>query len=116
MDTITTPPARRRSTASFRAEIVESCLAPGANIPDIARAHGIRLELLRRWIRKHPAQNADAPPTQPRFLPIQLGPGQGPVASGPIHIEIRRGDTHIHIHAPITATTAATDWLREYLK
>jgi transposase len=112
MDTITTPPARRRSTASFRAKIVESCLAPGANIPDIARAHGIRPELLRRWIRKHPAQNAGAPPTQPRFLPIQLGPA----ASGPIHIEIRRGETHIHIHAPITATTAATDWLRECLK
>lgn len=115
MDIATTAaPARRLSTASFRAELVESCSRPGANIPEIARSHGIRLELLRRWIRKHRTSTAGAHPTTPPFLPIH--PGVIPVVSGPIHIEIRRGDTHIHIHCPISATTAATDWLRDYLK
>ncbi|MEY3201722.1 MAG: hypothetical protein RIR70_1272 [Pseudomonadota bacterium] len=113
----TTPPAhpaRRRSTASFRAQIIEFCSKPGANIPDIAQAHGIRLELLRRWIRKHRAASAGAHPTPLSFLPIQLAPG--PAATGPIHIEIRRGDTHINIHCPISAIPATTDWLRECLK
>jgi transposase len=115
MDIATTAAsARRRSTASVRAELVESCSKPGANIPDIARAHGIRLELLRRWIRKHRAATAGAHPTNPPFLPIQLG--IAPAASGSIHIEIRRGDTQIHIHCPISATTAPTDWLRECLR
>jgi transposase len=113
MDTPTTP-RRRHFTPAFRAEIIASCNQPCASIADIAHAHGLRAELVRRWIRKHRAASPLADGPHPAFAPVCITPT--PTEPTTIQIDIRRGATHIKIHCPGSAAAACTHWLREGLK
>ena len=44
---------RRQHEKSFKAELVEQCLAPGASVAAIALAGGINANLLFKWRRDH---------------------------------------------------------------
>ena len=41
---------RRRHSAEFKAKVVEECRRPGASMAAIALAHGLKANLLRRWV------------------------------------------------------------------
>ena len=41
---------RRQHEKSFKAELVEQCLGPGASVAAVALAGGINANLLRKWI------------------------------------------------------------------
>ncbi len=44
---------RRQHEKSFKAELVEQCLAPGASVAAVALAGGINANLLFKWRRDH---------------------------------------------------------------
>jgi transposase len=49
----TTGTPRRQQEKSFKAELVEQCLAPGASVAAVALAGGINANLLFSWRRDH---------------------------------------------------------------
>jgi transposase len=38
---------------SFKAQVVQECLQPGASIASVALGHGINANLVRKWIPLH---------------------------------------------------------------
>ena len=48
-----TEPLRRRYAASFKRELVERSLQPGASVSGIALENGINANVLFRWRRQH---------------------------------------------------------------
>ena len=74
---------RRVHDAAFRARVVEECLAPGAQVQDLARRHGLCTSLIYRWRRgAMPREGAAAavrpetarptPPVEPRVANAAL--------------------------------------------
>ncbi|OZY58660.1 hypothetical protein CJF39_14705 [Pseudomonas lundensis] len=54
---------RQRSSypKSFKAQVVQECLQPGASISSVAISHGINANVIRKWLplfRDHPNRRA----------------------------------------------------------
>jgi transposase len=117
---------RRRHAPQFRAQVVAACLQPGVSISAVALANGLNANLVRRWVKEHrEGVGADV-----------IGPGEGgrgrdtalaqfvavavetaPVVStGDIRLEVRRGETAVHISWPGAQAGACAQWLREWLR
>lgn len=47
------PRTRRTYTPQFKAELIATCLQPGASIAATARAHGMNANVLHRWLKEH---------------------------------------------------------------
>ena len=73
-------PARRQHDRSFKAELVEQSLQPGASVAVIARNNGINANLLFKWRRdhKHKTSSASMPkapaPAATVLLPVHVEP------------------------------------------
>ena len=76
-------PARRQHDRSFKADLVEQSLQPGASVAVIARNNGINANLLFKWRRDHkhktiaasmPKASAPAPTV---LLPVRIEPTTG---------------------------------------
>jgi len=75
-------PARRQHDRSFKANLVEQSLQPGASVAVIARHNGINANLLFKWRRDHrrktitasmPTAGAAAPAPAPTvLLPVHV--------------------------------------------
>jgi transposase len=117
---------RRRHAPQFRAQVVAACLQPGVSISAVALANGLNANLVRRWVKEHrEGVGADV-----------IGPGEGgrgrdtalaqfvavavetaPVVStGDIRLEVRRGETAVHISWPGAQAGACAQWLGEWLR
>src|SRR6266498_1342037 len=48
-----TKPARRQYSVTFRRDLVERCLQPGASVSGIALENGINANVVFRWRREH---------------------------------------------------------------
>src|SRR3954466_14538974 len=90
LELITGSKRRRARSAREKAEIVAETFAPGANVPGIARRHGLNRGLLFTWRREGgrqtPGPVAEATSEGERglvFVPVEI---EGPVGSpaGPI--------------------------------
>lgn len=129
---------RRVHSAEFKAQVLAECQQPGASVAAIALAHGLNVNLLRKWLvghgikrtglaaprtvtRKPPA--AVVPAAAPlQFIPLELAaavaadaaPAEAAPASLPdIHIELSRGATQLCVRWPSAQAAACTAWLRE---
>lgn len=72
-------PVRRQHDRSFKAELVEQSLQPGASVAVIARNNDVNANLLFKWLRDHRHKtNAASVPTAP--VPAQT-------VLLPVHIE-----------------------------
>jgi transposase len=84
LELITGSKRRRARSAREKAAIVAETFAPGANVPDIARRHGLNRGLLfwRRQVRRaRPGPVAEATSEGERgpvFVPVEI---EGPVGS-----------------------------------
>jgi Transposase. len=58
---------RRQYSAEFKARVVALCQSADASVAEIARAHEVDVNLLRRWIRR---QVGAAPRLPPPLVPI----------------------------------------------
>ena len=65
---------RRQHEKSFKAELVERCLLPGASVAAVALAGGINANLLFKWRRDHLSSNrpVGATPTSTVLVPVHV--------------------------------------------
>lgn len=136
------PRSRRRvHGAEFKAQVLAECQQPGASVAAIALAHGLNVNLLRKWLvgrgikrtgleaprtvtRKQGAQ-PDATGPSLQFIPVEIAPAavaaaatsatpeQAEPAHAEIHVELTRGATRLAVRWPSAQAAACSAWLRE---
>ncbi len=128
---------RRVHGAEFKAQVLAECQQPGASVAAIALAHGLNVNLLRKWLvgrgikrtglaaPRMVACRADADGTSAaplQFIPVEIAPAPisapvTPEASEPpaaeIHVELTRGATQLSVRWPSAQADACAAWLRE---
>jgi len=123
--------------AEFKAQVLAECEQPGASVAAIALAHGLNVNLLRKWLvgrgikrtglaaprtvtRKANSDETSAAPLQ--FIPVEIGPASVSAPSTPepsespaagIHVEFTRGATRLSVRWPSAQAAACAAWLRE---
>ncbi|HGM7679606.1 TPA: transposase [Pseudomonas aeruginosa] len=50
------PGQRRSYPKSFKAQVVDECIQPGASVAGVALSHGLNANLVHKWIRRQQAQ------------------------------------------------------------
>lgn len=132
---------RRVHGTAFKTRVLAECQQPGASVAAIALAHGLNVNLLRKWLvgrgikragleaprtvtRKPQAQHDTTTPAL-QFIPVEIAPA--PVAAvataatpeqveppaAEIHVELTRGATRLSVRWPSTHASACAGWLRE---
>ena len=129
---------RRVHGAEFKAQVLAECQQPGASVAAVALAHGLNVNLLRKWLvgRGIKRTGLSAPRTVTRkqtttdgpssaslqFIPVEVAPvaaaeatpAEAAALSAPdIHIELTRGATQLCVRWPSAQAAACTAWLRE---
>jgi transposase len=125
--------------AEFKTKVLAECQRPGASVAAVALAHGLNVNLLRKWLvgRGIKRTGLAAPRTVTRkpvgvdttgsslqFIPVEIAPApvaapaaESEQARSPsfeeIHVELTRGATQLHVRWPSTEAAACTAWLRE---
>jgi len=128
LELITGSKRRRARSAREKAAIVGETFAPGANVPEIARRHGLNRGLLFSWRRQvrraRPSPVAEATSEEARdpvFVPVEIegpiGNPAGPIISDPPSptplvlapmIEIVMPTVTVRVPTGVDATTLAT--------
>ena len=128
LELITGSKRRRARSAREKAAIVAETFAPGANVPEIARRHGLNRGLLFTWRRQvrraRPGPVAEATSEGergPAFVPVEIegpvGNPAGPIISDPPSptplvpapiIEIVMPAVTVRVPAGVDAPTLAT--------
>ena len=76
------PVRRRRSyTKAFKLQAVAETREPGVSVSEVARRHGMNVNVLFRWLRD-PRFNVE-----PMFLPVEVRAAAAPVIDQPIVAE-----------------------------
>lgn len=113
--------SRRKHRPELKAEVVEECKRPGASVAAIALMHGLNANLVHQWLRNASAEPQSAQVNGPEFVEVKL---PTPAVAMPmpkpalrdIHIELRRGATHISVTWPLDAASQCAAWLGELLR
>jgi transposase len=127
---------RRVHGAEFKAQVLAECQQPGVSVAAVALAHGLNVNLLRKWLvgrgikrtglpaprttatRALPA--ADEPAAAPvQFIPVEFE-SAAPAAdeavtcsTSDIHVELTRGGTLLCVRWPATHAASCAAWLQE---
>ncbi len=131
---------RRVHSAEFKAQVLAECQQPGASVAAIALAHGLNVNLLRKWLVgrgikrtglpaprnvTHKAAGVDDTATPSlQFIPVEIArapvaataataPEQAEPPAAEIHVELTRGATRLSVRWPSTQAAACAAWLRE---
>ena len=88
---------RQRSSypKSFKAQVVQECLQPGASISSVAISHGINANVIRKWL---PLFRDQSPATLPAFVPVTVAPKRQ--AESSVIIELPFGEQTIKVKWP----------------
>lgn len=126
---------RRVHGAEFKAQVLEECRLPGTSVAAVALAHGLNVNLVRKWLVGRGLKRAGlAAPRQitttapaMQFVPVELAearviepraaceaePQRSAAAEPPIHIELRRGSAQLTVRWPSSQAAACAAWLSE---
>lgn len=126
---------RRVHGVEFKSQVLAECERPGASVAAVALAHGLNVNLVRKWLvgRGIKRTGLPAPRTvtsmQPaaaesttaslQFIPVELAPPApaGDEASAAcaseIHIGLTRGGTQLSVRWPSTQAESCAAWLQE---
>jgi len=128
---------RRVHGAEFKAQVLAECQQPGASVAAVALAHGLNINLVRKWLVGQGIKRTGLPAprtvsrTQPgsvemaaaslQFIPVELAPltpasekATGPDApAADIHIEVIRGGTRLSVRWPSAQAASCAAWLHE---
>jgi transposase len=130
---------RRVHGAEFKAQVLAECEEPGASVAAIALAHGLNVNLLRKWLvgrgikrtglsAPRTVSSAQVPAAAPaatalQFVPVEIAqaPAAGEEAVTPIptaraqdiYIELARAGTQLTVRWPSTQAASCAGWLRE---
>ena len=112
---------RRTHDEQFKARMVAECLRPGVSVAAVALANGLNANLLRRWIVQSQAQ--PTPTASFVALPLPRAVATPTSTVGPhdpapqaIRIELRRADTELTVHWPVSSAAACGVWLQGWLR
>ncbi len=119
----------QRYSGQFRAQVIEAYCQSSDTISAVARAHGIKPDLLQRWIsdagvRDEHGTDGAAQSTcmasaemhgATTFLPIAIEAGPSRCAPN-ICIELNIAGTPVTVHWPVDAASSCAAWLREVLR
>ena len=132
---------RRVHGAEFKTQVLAECQQPGASVAAVALAHGLNVNLVRKWlvgrgikrtglaaprtVARKPA-GIDTSVSSLQFIPVEIAPtpvAAGAGAAAPDHaepspaqeicVELTRGATQLSVRWPSTQANACTAWLRE---
>ncbi|MBD1554144.1 IS66-like element accessory protein TnpA [Pseudomonas typographi] len=89
-------PMRQRSSypKSFKAQVVQECLQPGASVSRVAISHGINANVIRKWL---PIYRDKAVAPLPAFVPVHPIPK-------------RHADEAVVIALPLGGQTITVKW------
>ena len=122
---------RRVHGAEFKTQVLAECQQPGASVAAVALAHGLNVNLLRKWLVGRGIQRsglaapravtrtaAGADETSARslqFVPVEIAaaPEQAEPPVAEIHVELTRGATQLSVRWPSAHAAACAAWLRE---
>ena len=132
---------RRVHGAEFKTQVLAECMQPGASVAAVALAHGLNVNLLRKWLvgRGIKRTGLSAPRTVTRkpvgvdtsvsslqFIPVEIAPASvaataaaaAPEQTEPpdaeeIRVELTRGATQLCVRWPSTQAAACAAWLHE---
>lgn len=132
---------RRVHGAEFKTQVLAECQQPGASVAAIALAHGLNVNLLRKWLvgrgikrtglaapRTVTHKAAGVKDTSARslqFIPVEIAsapvtspamataPSQAELPAAEIHVELTRGATQLSVRWPSAQAAACAAWLRE---
>ena len=116
----TTPterPARRQSSAQFKAQVVQECGQSGASVAGVALSHGINANVVHRWLRECRQSALVARPQA--FVPVILNEAATPPtpqAEPDIRVEVHRANTTIVVNWPLQGSISCALWLHEWLR
>jgi transposase len=129
--------------AEFKAQVLDECQQPGASVAAVALAHGLNVNLLRKWlvgrgikrtglaaprtVARKPAVAGDTSVSSLQFIPVEVVPAPAaatsaaaaapdhvePSAVEEIRVELTRGATQLSVRWPSTQAAACTAWLHE---
>jgi len=126
---------RRVHGAEFKSQVLAECRKPGASVAAVALAHGLNVNLVRKWLvgRGIKRTGLPAPRTVTRVQPAAAEPGAVPLQFIPvelapaatatdqaiapsvsdIRIELTRGGTQLCVRWPSSQADVCAAWLRE---
>jgi len=127
--------------AEFKSQVLAECQQPGASVAAIALAHGLNVNLLRKWlvglgikrtglqaprtVTRKPATHDGTSTPSLQFIPVEIAPAPVDAAAtaatpdeaeppaAEIHVELTRGATRLAVRWPAVQAAACTAWLRE---
>lgn len=95
---------RRTHSVQFKAQVLSDCRQPGASVSSVALAHGLNVNVVRKWLAGHGMKRcASAVQTAPaplEFVPVSVSaPAAACVAaSTDIHLELDLGALQLKLH------------------
>ncbi|MBT8764795.1 IS66-like element accessory protein TnpA [Metapseudomonas boanensis] len=100
---------RQRSSypKSFKAQVVQECLQPGATVSSVAISHGIYANVIRKWL---PLYRDQPPAVLPAFVPLRATPKR-PVEASAI-IELPLGEQSITVKWPASDPEGCARFVR----
>jgi transposase len=130
---------RRVHGAEFKAQVLAECEEPGTSVAAVALAHGLNVNLLRKWLvgRGIKRTGLSAPRAATRvplaasepaagsleFIPVEFAQAtaageqaatpNSPTPATDIHIELTRAGTHLSVRWPCAQAASCADWLRD---
>jgi transposase len=125
---------RRMHGAEFKAQVLAECQQPGASVAAVALAHGLNVNLVRKWLVGRGIKRTGLPAPRSvtrmqsaaelaaaslQFIPVELAPEATATdeAAAPspsdIHIDLTRGGTQLCVRWPSTQADSCAAWLRE---
>lgn len=131
---------RRVHGADFKTQVMAECQQPGASVAAVAMAHGLNVNLLRKWlvgrgikrtglaaprtVTRKPSGD-DASVSSLQFIPVQIAPAPVAVAAcaapeqaeppdgEEIRVELTRGATQLRVRWPSAQAAACAAWLHD---
>jgi transposase len=128
--------------AEFKTQVLAECQQPGASVAAVALAHGLNVNLLRKWlvgrgikrtglaaprmVTRKPV-GVDTSVSSLQFIPVEIAPAPlaatAAAAAAPeqteppdaeeIRVELTRGATQLCVRWPSTQAAACAAWLHE---
>jgi transposase-like protein len=100
---------RQRSSypKTFKAQVVQECLQPGATVSGVAISHGINANVIRKWL---PIYRDRHPTGLPAFVPVQAT-ARRPAEEVAV-ITLPLGDTSITVKWPVSDPDGCARFIR----
>jgi transposase len=116
--------------AEFKTQVLAECQQPGASVAAIALAHGLNVNLLRKWlvgrgikrtgleaqrtVKRKPMAPGDASTRSLQFIPVEIAPATGAaataVATAAVHEQAEPPAAEIHVELTRGETQLRVRW------